>query len=243
MEEKADCGKYESHVKQGSMRYIIPLEKSRQALRPHKWLYNMKRQTSLFSAAIVLFTVALAVAADKPAARTKPIPSLSEVRQVVLRYFKAQPDFRSGDLITRNQVEPLLRQLQKLGLPLPDAKQILELTPASDEFLAQQLRTPNGRSFMRKISGYKDAYDRVDRLSRLPIGQQTVRDLIRGPGGEKMIEYMTTASGGKELGKMLSDAPLGKNFNDPTGRLYTVEKLMARLEQSRDASIKAAAKR
>jgi hypothetical protein len=203
----------------------------------------MKRQLLLFSAAIVLFGIAVADAADKPAARTKPIPSLSEMRQVVLRYFKDQPDFVSGDLITRDQVEPLLRQLQKMGLPLPDARQILELTLSSDEFLPQQLRTPNGRSFMRKISGYKDGYDRLDRLSRLPIGQQTVRDLIRGPGGDKMIEYMTTASGGKELGKMLSNAPLGKNFNDPTGRLYTVEKLMVRLEQSHAAAIKAAAKR
>lgn len=189
---------------------------------------------------IALSVAAIAVAAPKEDVRTKPIPSLSEVKQAVLRYFKAQPDFRTGDLVTRDQVEPLLRQLQKMGLPLPDAKQILEKVPSKDEFLAQQLSTPNGRNFMRKISGYKDGYDRLDRLSRLPHGEQTVRDLIRGPGGEKMIEYMTTASGGKELGKMLSDAPLGKNFNDPTGRIYTVEKLMARLEQSHAASLKPA---
>ena len=82
----------------------------------------------------------------------------------------------------------------------------------------------------------RDAYDRLDRLSRLPHGQQTVRDLIRGPDGYKMIEYMTTAPGGKELGNQLSNAPQGKDFNAATGRIYTAEKLLLRLEQSRAAA-------
>ena len=57
---------------------------------------------------------------------------------------------------------------------LPDDKQILERVPAKDEFLAEQLRTRSGRKFMRQISRYDNAYDRLDRLSRLPHGEQTV---------------------------------------------------------------------
>jgi hypothetical protein len=89
---------------------------------------------------------------------------------------------------------------------------------------------------------YPNGYDRIDRLSRLPLGQQTVRDLIRGPGGEKMVAYMTTASGGKELGKMLSNDPQGKQFNAPTGRIYTVAMLLDRMKQSQAAALKAAGK-
>jgi hypothetical protein len=200
----------------------------------------MKRRTLLFSAAIVLLGVVVAVAAEKNGGSVKPIPSMSEIRDAVLRYFRDQHDYRAGDLVTKEQVEPLLRQLQRMGLPLPDAKQILEKVPAKDEFLAEQFATPNGQSFMRQISGYKDGYDRVDRLSRLPYGRQTVIDLIRGPDGYKMIEYMTTSPGGQALGGQLSDAPLGKDFNEPTGRIYTAEKLLPRLEKSRDASVKAA---
>jgi hypothetical protein len=198
----------------------------------------MRRQTILLSVAFVLFGVADAASADPQSTGTKPIPSMSEIEQAVLRYFQAKPDYRKGDLITKEDVEPLLGKLQQKGLPLPDAKQILDKTPAKNEFLSQQLSTSAGRKFMRQISGYADAYDRLDRLSRMPHGQQTIRDLIRGPGGYKMIEYMTTAPGGRVLGNQLSNAPQGKNFNATTGRIYTAEKLLPRLEQSRAASLK-----
>jgi hypothetical protein len=200
----------------------------------------MRRQIILLlGVTVVLLSVVVAAAADPQRGGAKPIPSLSEIKQVVLRYFQAKPDYRAGDLITKEDVEPLLGKLQQKGLPLPDAKQILDKAPGKDEFLTQQLRTPDGRKFMRDISGYSDAYDRLDRLSRLPHGQQTVRDLIRGPDGYKMIEYMTTAPGGKELGNQLSNAPLGKGFNAATGRIYTTEMLLLRLEKSRAASLKA----
>ncbi len=171
------------------------------------------------------------------------IPKSSEVRQAVLRYFQARRDYRPGDLITREAAGPLLGQLRQKGLPLSDSEQILESMPAKDGFLARQLGTPNGRSFMRQISRYPDAYDRLDRLSRLPRGEQTVRDLVRGPDGYKMLQYMTTTPGGREMGKMLSNAPGAGDFNAPTGRIYTVDDLLDRLEQSRAASLKAGRRR
>jgi hypothetical protein len=191
-----------------------------------------------------LLLAVVATAADPAPSRgkAKPIPPFSEVSQAVERHFEAKPDYRAGDLITREEVTPLLGRIEQMGLPLPDAKQIQESVLAKDSFLAQQLGTPNGRKFMRRIAGYPDAYDRLDRLSRLPRGQRIVRELIKGPGGEKMIEYMTTAKGGKELGKMLSKGPQGADFNSPTGRIYTVDLLLARLQTSRVAAIKAAKK-
>ena len=184
----------------------------------------------------------MAAGATKGRAEVKPIPPLEKIKQTVLGYFKDQPNYRPGDLITRKKVEPLLVRLQKMGLPLPEKKELLDAVPAEGEFLAKQLSTPAGQRFMRHISRYPNAYDRVDRLSRLPRGQQTVRDLIRGPDGYKMIEYMTTAAGGKALGKMLSNSPNGKRFNAPTGRVYTAKILLKRLKQSRAASVKAARK-
>jgi hypothetical protein len=200
----------------------------------------MQRPIILLSATLILLVQATLMAADTPATAPKPIPSMSELRQVVLRYFQAQPDYRAGDLITQDKVEPLLVQIQRMGLPLPNAKQILNSVPAKNEFLAEQLRTRKGKKFMRDISGYKEGYDRLDRLSRLPHGQQTIRDLIRGPDGYKMIEYMTTAKGGKALGEQLSNDPLGKDFNAKTSRIYTAEMLLRRLEQCRIAALKAA---
>jgi hypothetical protein len=194
--------------------------------------------------AIVLLAATTATAAEPApsSGKAKPIPPFAEVSQVVQRHFGTKPDYRSGDLITRDDVEPLLNRIMRMGLPLSDAKRILEGVPAKDGFLAQQLATPGGRKFMRRISGYPNAYDRLDRLSRLPRGQKIVRELIKGPGGEKMIEYMTTARGGKELGRMLSDGPNGADFNSPTGRIYTADLLLASLKQCHAAALKAAKK-
>jgi len=50
---------------------------------------------------------------------------------------------------------------------------------------------------------------------------------------------MTTTSGGKELGKLLSNNPRTRNFNKPTGRIYTAAMLIARLEESHTAAVKA----
>jgi hypothetical protein len=172
----------------------------------------------------------------------RPIPEFSEVRQAVLRYFDARQDYRAGDLISREVAEPLLGQLRQSGLPLPDEKQIIESLPAEGGALAKQLATPAGRTFMRQISRYPDAYDRLDRLGRLPHGEQTIRDLVRGPDGYKMLQYMTTTSGGREMGKMLSNSPGAGDFNAATGRIYTVDGLLDRLRQSRAASVKATAK-
>jgi hypothetical protein len=165
---------------------------------------------------------------------------MSEIEEIVLRHFRTDANYRAGDLITRDKVEPVLAKLREKGLPLPDAKQILDKVPSRNEFLPQQFRTAAGQKFMRQVSDYSGGYDRLDRLARLPHGEQTIRDLIRGPDGYKMIEYMTTAQGGKALGNQLSNAPLGKDFNEATGRIYTVDQLLARLEQSRAASLKPA---
>jgi len=192
---------------------------------------------------LLLGGAAFAASQNELPVKTKPIPPFTEVEKSVQEYFKAIKGFQKNDLLTRKMVEPLLKQLQKSGLPLSDAAQILAKVPSEDEFLAVQLSSERGRQFMRRISKYPDGYDRVDRLSRMPHGQQTIRDLIRGPGGEKMIEYMTTTTGGTELGNQLSNSPTGKQFNEPTGRIYTMSLLLERLQRSHAAAVKAASKK
>ena len=191
----------------------------------------------------IFLALAPAVAAEPTGrpAQTKPIPAFAEVQRAVARYFQARRDFQPGDLITAADVKPLLAELQQKGLLLGDVEEILEDVPAKGEFLVGQFNTPTGRKFMRRIAAYPNVYDRLDRLAHLPNGQQTVRDLIRNPGGEKMVAYMTTTVSGRELGKILTDGPEAKLFTVPTGRIYTVAMLLARLQQSHAAAMKAAA--
>jgi hypothetical protein len=177
------------------------------------------------------------------AVTVKPIPSLADVQQTVRRYFQGRRDFQSSDLITSDVVAPLLAELQRKGLPLADASEILEAVPAKDDFLVQQLCTPAGRKFMRRISSYPNVYERLDRLASLPHGPQTVQGLIRNPGGENMVAYMTTTVSGERLGKVLTNRPEAELFTVPTGRIYTVPILLTRLQQSREAALKAAGKK
>jgi hypothetical protein len=164
-------------------------------------------------------------------AKTQSLPKFEKIKAMVWQYFQSQGNFQTSMLITKEQVEPLLGSLASMGFNLSDTKSILDKLPAEDEFLVKELYSPAGRKFMQGISKYPDAYDRLDRLSRLPHGKQTIRDLVKGPDGYKMIQYMTTAPGGKEMGKMLSNAPLGTDFNKPTGRIYTVPMLLTQLEE------------
>jgi hypothetical protein len=183
---------------------------------------------------IVCFLVAMLAAlayADPPSA-ANPLPPFDEIDRAVQEHFQSLPDYRSTDLITRDQVEKVLTKVVNLGLPLPDRQKILDRVPSRGEFLVDQLATPKGRDFMRAIAEFPDAYDRLDRLSRLPRGKQTVQDLIRGPDGAKMIEYMTTTPGGGAMGRMLSQDPGGTNFNASTGRIYTQVLLVSELKKS-----------
>ena len=170
--------------------------------------------------------------------KVKSIPPFSEVQKTVWQHFEKQGDFQPGDLITREQVEPLLAQLQRMGLPLSDAKQILDKLPAKGDFLVEQFSTPGGRKLMRRVAAAPDVYDRLDRLSQMPHGRQTVRDMISSPGGEKMVDYMTKSPAGVGVGKIMSSGQQAEQFGSPTGRIYTVDVLLTRLQQSHAAASK-----
>jgi hypothetical protein len=198
----------------------------------------IKKQIAIFgllfllAATILPLPIRPCLAADN----TPTFPKFEKIEAAVLRYFQSQPDFQPSMLITREQVEPLVGVLELMGFKLPNPKTILDKLPANNEFLVVELYSQQGRKFMEQIADYPNAYDRLDRLSRLPYGKQTIHDLIVGPDGHKMIQYLTTASGGKEMGKQLANAPQGENFNKPTGRIYTVSMLIKNLQsQYREA--------
>jgi len=186
-----------------------------------------------FAAALVL-PIIWGATVDCQGAPAEKLPPFADVQRVVQAHFQAKPDYKPGDIIARGDIKPVFSALAQIGFEVADAKAILESVPADNDFLVTSLRSAAGRRFMQQVARYPMSYDRLDRLGRLPHGRQTVRDLIKGPDGYKMIDYMTTAHGGREMGKMLSKAPKGKDFNAPTGRIYTVDQLLKRLKQSYD---------
>jgi hypothetical protein len=170
----------------------------------------------------------------KPAKHEKPLPKFADAREMIVRYFENLPGYQPGGILARGEVEPLFEPLKLLGWQVSEWKSITDRVPADDGFLVRQLRTPEGRKFMAHVSTYPLGYDRLDRLAKLPRGPELIRQFIRGPEGYKMIEYMTETPSGNNLGGMLSQSPNGKDFNKPTGQIYTLDALLDVLKERYD---------
>jgi hypothetical protein len=187
------------------------------------------RQSISFAAVAAL---GLLLASRQPVvAGPATLPKFSEVKKTTLAYFEANKNYRAGDIISRSQVEAVLKQLAELGWRVAGRTAIVDAALPDNDMLVRELRAPSGRRFARRVAKIPEGYSRLDRLSRLPRGTQNVRNLIRGPDGHLMIEYMATTPYGANMGTLLAKAPRGKGFNKPTGRIYTVDMLLDRLER------------
>jgi hypothetical protein len=170
-------------------------------------------------------------------AASPKLPPWDEVEKIAAQQLNSLTDYQPGDLISRNQVDPIFDLLQRAGWTVRDRLDIMKLVPRDDEVLVRQLRSAAGRNFMRQTNKFPLSYDRLDRLDRIPMGPETVQSLIAGPNGSKMIEYMTSSTGGRNLGRMISKDPHGGDFNAPTGRIYTADALLARIKKSYDDAL------
>lgn len=175
---------------------------------------------------------ATAAARIDAAKAAKAWPSFAMVQKAVEKHLATIKDYRKGDLLSQSYVEPIFAELEKLGWKVADRDVILKQVPGDREFMVRELRTNDGRQFMRGIERFPGGYDRVEHLCKLPDADTLMWRLTSGPDGYKMVEYLTTAPGGAVMGEMLSEAPAGKNFNKPTGRLYTEADFLARLKHS-----------
>lgn len=188
------------------------------------------RSLVLFAAIVAFGTMAALPAAANAASLQKPLPEFAKIQRMTERHFEVAK-LEPWDILARSEVKPLFDTLKTAGWSVPGYKTVLNSVLKDSHFLVRSMRTDEGRNFAQKIAKHPLGYDRLDRLAAMPHGRDTVRDLIKGPDGHKMIDYLTTTDGGTELGSMLSDAPTGKYFNEPTGHIYTVDYLIDVLKQ------------
>jgi len=181
---------------------------------------------------VLLIASLLTAAGALPARAADSMPDYQLVQSVVTRHFKAIPEFREGDIITKSDAEPVFDYLRRLSWNVSRRKQILDKVPGDSDFVVRQLRSKGGRKFMRQVSGYPLAYDRLYRLAAMPRGRVIVNDLIHTKDGSKLIAYMSNTQRGKKLGNMLGKAPRGEEFNKPIGKIFTVEALLKELKKA-----------
>jgi hypothetical protein len=164
------------------------------------------------------------------AASPAPPADFAVVRQAVARYFAGQIDYQDGDLISQTDIVKALDEVLLAGWDVPARAALVQRALPDNSFLVKELSTPAGKKFMRRVGRNAGGISRLDRLSAIGGGQQLIRDLIRQKDGDKFVEYLATTAGGRTLGHMVGNARRGSDLNQPTGRIYTADELLAELE-------------
>lgn len=170
------------------------------------------------------------------AAQNDSFPSFVAVQHVVQRHLSQLDDYRPGDLIARRDIEPIFRHLEQLGWDVADRDKILKDALEDQNYLVTEFRTQAGKRLMRKISGYKLVYDRFDRIAGVYGGKQLIHDLAKLPDGERYAKQKTRPEV-PDLLDLLPKRGSGqtrtiKDYDKPTGRIYTADQLLARLRDS-----------
>ncbi len=189
---------------------------------------RLRRATTYLLAGFACWATATMGSADdaKPAdAKIDP-----QVQALMDKHLRLDPTYSPGDLLTRYNVEPIYNEIVARGMkPSGDPESAYTPILRDDHPLAQQLRSPEGRALMKKIGNKPLAYDRLERLSWLPGGQEWAKQLIASPDGAEMFDRLFSDDGIAAMEKKFADHPSGRNFGLPTGRIYTEAALGAQL--------------
>jgi hypothetical protein len=179
---------------------------------------------------------------------TQPnFPSWTQVKNLAEAHFAARGDFRRNDLITGGDVTPIFHELEGLGWKNVSRSEVAKRLLDDNDFLARELRSPPGRTFMRRVAGYTLIYDRLDRISRMPGGHALIHDMIRLPDGHRYAQFRP-ARGVPPMSDFLpkgasGKAPQAPDLEKPTGRIYTFGELLTHLEATHREAQKAVTNR
>lgn len=184
---------------------------------------------------VMPFTWAVLIASS--ALSDEPNLSPAQVKQVLSRHFSQRDDYRSGDLITRDDTKKVVAALSAAGWNVPQAGKLIEDSLPANSVLVRSLSTKTGKRFMRRVAKERLIYDRLDRVARVSGGPALLRDLPKLPDGYRYAK-MDRPRAVPGLLELLPKSGSGKrrtikNYDKPTSRIYTEKDLADRLEQLR----------
>lgn len=159
-----------------------------------------------------------------------------QVTDLVLRQLASRRGYQSGDLLSQGEVRPVFDVLAQAGWVVADRDEIIRLVLEDGHYLVKQSRTSVGLKFLRGVAKQSMVYDRLDRLCAMPGGQQLVHDMMRLPNGQDLMKPKPTP-GFTDLTSLLpkqanGKSPRNKDFDKPTGKIYTEAQLVKALEKS-----------
>lgn len=181
--------------------------------------------------ALGLALAMIGVLATSTLAAAKEPPSAAQLQTIIARHLRASDSYHAGDLLCREDVEPIFNELLSHGIePLGDREEMYTGLVAENDYLVKLLRGPKGRPFMRRAQELPGAYDVLERLSWFPTGRQTLYRLIHSKDGFAQFQAMLSPGGHAPTEAAFGDEPRARNLFLPTGHIYTEQDLLRRLE-------------
>jgi hypothetical protein len=160
-------------------------------------------------------------------------PSLQpQLQALVDKHLKTIPGYRPGDLLSRRNVEPIFDELIDAGIqPVDNTEELYDVFLPDGGFLAQFSHTETGRVFLRQVNGLPDVYDRLERLSWMPLGRKWLSDMAASKDGVTQFKKLMTDEGLARVEKEFAADARGRNIRLPTGHIRTEQELLVRLER------------
>jgi hypothetical protein len=160
----------------------------------------------------------------------------TDVAALVRTVLTAKQGYQPGDILSQSDAKAVLDALAKAGLKVSQQDDLLKLLLDDGSFLVKELRSPPGVKFMRGVAHEPIPFDRLDRLSSMPGGERLVHSIIRLPNGQTYMSAKPTP-GFTDLTTLLpkqanGKTPVNKDFNKPTGKIYTEAALVQAIQKS-----------
>jgi len=164
---------------------------------------------------------------------TKPKKlTAADLKATVQEKLSRNPYYMPGFLLSRGDVDDVCEAIEDKGFDMPEDREALYEDFLSDTSpLVKLLKTPSGRTFMKKIAGDPTVYDRLERLSWSFDGRMVLERMVSAKDGPAKIKQLQTKEQVAKLSKALASDPRTQDFALPTGRVHTADELCEHLMQ------------
>lgn len=152
---------------------------------------------------------------------------------VVDRYFRADPNYSPGDLLTREQLVELQMYLRRSrGNTLASHRKWRDYMLPEDAPLAGLFNGQNGE-ILREAATRGGSYTVLDRLSRTIEGKQRIKAALDHKSSEELVALISEAETAQEKNAAnKEDKYLSEKRTLQFRRIYTAEDFVSRVLQS-----------
>lgn len=185
---------------------------------------------------LALLVLTIGIPVPLPGAEPTKLPAFGNIRRAVEEHLAELRKRQAADILTRSDIQPLFSKFKQLGWVVSEEQELSSRLLSDADPLVRLLREPSGVKLLSQLSNEPLVYDRLDRLMREPGGNRMLTDLVKLPDAARYVRAQRPRAV-PGLVDFLPKGASGKtrqvpNYDQPTGKIYTVSQLLEELEHS-----------